>query len=171
MHEETLKEIVDELDELLPGRFLGRVFQLSSFSLVIDFGLKEKGYLFISIEPAAPRLYLVKRTTRELEKASVPLSSFAQAVKTILGGGGLLSLTKDENERVVRFSFVVEDDLGDSHNHVLVAQLTGRSANLFLLDSVGNITQVWRNPHGEGQQVGELYEPPVSQGKAASART
>ena len=171
MHEETLKEIVDELDELLPGRFLGRVFQLSSFSLVIDFGLKEKGYLFISSEPAAPRLYLVKRTTRELEKASVPLSSFAQAVKTILGGGGLLSLTKDENERVVRFSFVVEDDLGDSHNHVLVAQLTGRSANLFLLDSVGNITQVWRNPHGEGQQVGELYEPPVSQGKAASART
>lgn len=171
MHEETLKEIVKELEELLPGRFLGRVFQLSSFSLAIDFGLRERGYLFISIEPASPRLYLVKRTPRELEKASVPLSSFPQALRTALGGGALRSLRKDENERVVRFSFVVENDFGDSHNHLLVAQLTGRSANLFLLDSASKIKQAWRNPYGEGQQVGEMYEPPRSQAPAASDKT
>ena len=171
MHEETLKEIVNELDELLPGRFLGRVFQLSSLSLAIDFGLKEKGYLFICIEPAAPRLYLIKRTGRELEKASIPLSSFVQAVKTTLGGGRLLSLKKDEKERVVRFSFVVVDDLGDSQNHLLVAQLTGRSANLFLLDSAGHIMQAWRSPQGEGRQPGEPYRPPIAQANAASEWT
>ena len=171
MHNETLKEIVNELDKLLPGRFLGRVFQLSPLSLAIDFGLKEQGYLFIGVEPAAPRLYLIKRTARELEKASVSLSAFAQAMRTALGGGEVQSLTKDENERVVRFSFVVTDDLGDSCNHLLVAQLTGRSANLFLLDSVGNIMRTWRTPHGEGQQVGELYRPPVSQARRASAGT
>jgi predicted ribosome quality control (RQC) complex YloA/Tae2 family protein len=171
VHEETLKEIVDELNELLPGRFLGRVFQLSSLSLVIDFGLRDKGHLFISVEPAAPRLYLIKRTVRELEKAAIPLSTFAQSVRTTLGAGGLLSLTKDENERVVRFSFAVPDDLGDLHHHDLIAQLTGRSANLFLLDSTGKIKQAWRNPKGEGQQPGELYQPPRSQAKADSAGT
>ncbi|MGH9930152.1 MAG: NFACT family protein, partial [Pyrinomonadaceae bacterium] len=168
MDEETLKDIVDELDELLPGRFLGRVVQLSSFSLAIDFGLKEKGYLFISIEPAAPRLYLVKRTSRELEKASVPLSPFVQVMRTALGGGAVQSLTKDENERVVRFSFSVSDDLGYSGNPSLIAQLTGRSANLFLVDSVDKILQAWRTPHGEGQQVGDLYRPPPLQATAAS---
>ena len=168
MHEATLNEIVNELEKLLPGRFLGRIFQLSSFSLAIDFGLKDKGFLFISIEPGAPRLYLIKRTIRELEKASVPFSPFAQAMRIALGGGAMQSLTKDENERVVRFSLLVENDLGDSSNHVLIAQLTGRSANLFLLDANGKIKQAWRNPHGDGQQVGELYKAP-SQAKHAPA--
>ncbi|HEV7684106.1 MAG TPA: NFACT family protein [Pyrinomonadaceae bacterium] len=170
MQEETLSEIVNEISELLPGRFLGRIFQLSAFSLAIDFGLKDAGYLFISIEPAAPRLYLIKRTTRELEKASVALSSFVQGTRSNLGGGALLSLAKDENERVVRFSFSVSDELGDSQNHSLVAQLTGRSANLFLLSSDGAIKQAWRNPQGDGQQVGELYTPPKSQTKPIATK-
>lgn len=167
MHEETLKEIVIELGELLPRRFFGKIFQLSSFSLAIDFGLKEKGFLFISIEPAAPRLYLIKRSVRELEKASVPLSSFVQSIRNGLGGGNVQSLSKDENERVVRFTFLVENDLADSLVQSLIAQLTGRSANLFLLDSENRIKQAWRNPHGEGQQVGDLYQPPLSDGKIA----
>lgn len=160
MHEQTLKQIVKELNEFLPGRFLGRIFQLSSSSLAIDFGLKETGFLFISIEPSAPRLYLIKRTVRELEKASSPLSSFALAVRSVLGGGHLQSLTKDENERVIRFSFATENDLGESTRHTLVVQLTGRSANLFLLDSSGKVQQAWRKPKGNGQLAGELYKPP-----------
>jgi predicted ribosome quality control (RQC) complex YloA/Tae2 family protein len=168
VHEETLTEIVNELNELLPGRFLGRISQLSPYSLVFDFGLKEKGYLFISVEPAVPRLYLIKRSSRELEKASVPLLAFGQALRTALGGGALLSLTKDEDERVVRFSFEVVDELGDSHQYVLIAQLTGRSANLFLLDSAAEIKQALRKPQGEGQQVSEAYRPPAKQVKVRS---
>lgn len=170
MQEETLNEIVNELRELLPGRFLGKIFQLSAFSLAIDFGLKEKGYLFISIEPAAPRLYLVQRTSRELEKASVAPSSFVQGMRSHLGGGALLTLAKDKNERVVRFCFSVSDELGDSQVHTLVAQLTGRSANLFLLSFEETIKQAWRNPQGDGQQIGELYAPPASQTKPIAAK-
>ena len=169
MHEETLKEIVNELGELLPGRFLGRVFQLSPFSLAIDFGLKENGFFFINIEPVAPRLYLIKRTIRQMEKASLPLASFAQSVRIVLGGGIVKSLSKDENERVVRITFLVENDLGDLLAHSLIAQLTGRSANLFLLDSESRIKHAWRTPHGAGQQVGELYNPPLSDQKNAIA--
>lgn len=166
MHEETLKEVVAELDPLLVGRFFGKIYQLSDVSLAIDFGLKREGYLFISIEPNAPRLYLIKRSLRELEKGSVPLSSFAQAMRTTLAGGNLVSLTKDEDERIVRLPLMATDELGDSRQREVVAQLTGRSANLFLLDDEGKITHALRAPKGNGQQVGDLYLPPPRQTKA-----
>lgn len=170
MHQETLIEIVSELDALLPGRFLGRLFQLSAFSVAIDFGFKDERYLFISIEPAAPRIYLVKRRVRELEKASAQPSSFVQALRTTLGGGNVVSVAKDENERVIRLSFSVADDVGESNNYDLVAQLTGRSANLFLLDPGRKIAQAWRAPQGDGQQIGEFYRPPTLRANSDSAK-
>lgn len=160
MHQETLQQIVGELERLLPDRFLGRIFQLSLFSLAIDFGLKSDGFLFISIEPEAPRLYLIRRTARELQKASIPPSSFVQTIRVSLGGGNLRSIKKDNGERVVRFSFSVVDEVEASRRFILLAQLTGRSANLFLLDSDEKITFAWRPPKGGGQQIGELYRPP-----------
>jgi predicted ribosome quality control (RQC) complex YloA/Tae2 family protein len=166
VHQETLSEIVGELEPLLPGRFLGKVFQLSAVSVAIDLGIRDQGYLFISIEPGQPRLYLINRSARELEKASQPLSSFAQAMRSTLGGGNLISLTKDENERVVRFCFSVVDDVGDFQKNFLVAQLTGRSANLFLLDSESKITHAWRTPQVEGQRVGSSYRPPTLNAKS-----
>jgi predicted ribosome quality control (RQC) complex YloA/Tae2 family protein len=165
VHQETLSEIVEELDRLLPGRFMGKVYQFSPVSLAIDFGLKQEGYLFISIEPDAPRLYLIRRSLREMEKASKPMSLFSQTMRSILAGGNVLAVTKDEDERVVRLSLKVTDELGDSQHRVLVVQLTGRSANLFLLDQASNITHALRATKGEGQQVDGPYRPP-SQSKA-----
>lgn len=168
MNQDILKELVDELNELLTGRFVGKIFQLSSLSLAIDFGLKEKGFLLIAVEPAQPRLHLIRRPARELERASVPLASFGQSLRAALGGGRLINLVKEKNERVLRFSFAVANDLGETEDRSLVAQLTGRSANLFLLDAAGLIMQAWRNPQGEGQQTGEPYRPPKLSAKGTS---
>jgi predicted ribosome quality control (RQC) complex YloA/Tae2 family protein len=168
VHQETLKQIVEELGAVLPGRFLGKIFQLSATSVAIDFGLHGNSYLFIDVEPAAPRLYLIKRSSRELQTASVSPSPFAQAMRTTLAGGKLLSITKDDNERIVRFSFSLTDELGDSQTAVLIAQLTGRSANLFLLNSAGEVTQALRPPKGEGQQTGTQYRAPGVQAKTLS---
>jgi predicted ribosome quality control (RQC) complex YloA/Tae2 family protein len=168
VHQETLKEIVDELDKLLPGRFLGTFFHLSAFSLAVDFGVNDAGYLFISIEPAAPRLYMIKRSVRELAKASKSLVPFAQAMRATLNRGKLLLVSKDEGERVVRFSFSLVDEVSVPGKFQLVAQLTGRSANLFLLDEAGKILQSWRMLKGDGQQIGDLYRPPPAQVKAPS---
>jgi predicted ribosome quality control (RQC) complex YloA/Tae2 family protein len=167
VHQETLKDIVDELNQLLPGHFLGKIFQLSTSSVALDFGVRQNGYLFISVDPGAPRLYLINRSARELEKASIPLTQFALTMRAALGGGKLASLTKDPDERIVRFLFSVDDELGDSREWTLVAQLTGRSANLFLLDAAGKISQALRATKGEGQQVAEIYQPPVTQTKAS----
>ena len=169
MHKDTLKEIVSELAILLPGRFLGRIFQLSRNALALDFGLKNEGYLFISLDPATPRLYLIKRSSRALEKASGPLSQLAQAIRANLSGGKVVSITKDKDERVVRLSFAAADELGAVRKYGLVAQLTGRSANLFLLNEEGVIRQALRNPKGEGQQIGDQYDAPPPQARTVAA--
>ncbi len=159
--------MVKEISSHLCGRFLGRIFQLSPLSLAIDFGLRDAGYLFISVDAAAPRVYLIERSSRQMEKQSIAPLQFAQAMRSSLGGGRLLSVTKDVSERIVRFSFSIDDELGKSNGATLVAQITGRSANLFLLDREARITHALRPPKGAGQQVGEQYQPPAGQDPAA----
>lgn len=161
MHQQTIEQIVFEISGQITGRFLGKIFQLSPYSLAIDFGLKQ-AYLFVSVEPAAPRLYLIKRRFRDLEKQSITPSPFVQAMRNTLGGSTLHSIDKDASERVVRLTFSHREDV-----KTLVAQLTGRSANLYLLDQNGYITHALRTPQGPGQQVGETYEPPAAQAKPA----
>src|SRR5688572_25973803 len=167
MHQDTLTKVVAELDKVLTGRFVGRISQLSPSSLVIDFGVREAGYLLLSVAPSSPRMHLIRRSARSLQQSAIPPGPFAQGLRSAVGGGHLTSILKDADERVVRFSFSVTDELGESHTPVLIAQLTGRSANLYLLNAGGFITHALRQPKGEGQQPGEIYQPPPQTGDAS----
>ena len=161
MEYQTLKAIVDEISQVLTSATLGKIFQLSHASFAIDFRRRDVGYLFVSAEPSLPRIYLIARPTSELEKQSKPLDEFGQALRTTLTGSKLVSVEQDETERVVRFNLVRQEETGEIQERVLVAQLTGRSANLFLLNSQARITHSQRFLTGSGQQVGEQYAPPA----------
>jgi len=163
MRQETIQAIVAELEEALLKHTVGRVFQLSPLSFAIDFGVRNSGYLFLSAEPAQPRIHLIKRSARELEKQSQPPALFAQALRSLLAGAQLVAVVRDETERVVRLRFLGEDDLGERSFPTLVCQLTGRSANLFLLDANDQIRYALRSPRGDGQQLGQIYYPPAPQ--------
>ena len=149
---------------------MGKVFQLSRAQLAIDFRTHDGRYLFLSVEPAAPRLYLIRRSVRELEKRSLPPSPFVLALRKHLGGATLGSLTKDEGDRIVRFAFAARDAMGNTQPRVLIAQLTGRAANLFLLDERGYIIDALRPARGESQRIGDLYQAPARQGGADPSR-
>ena len=165
MQQQLIQEIVEELSQKLTGRFLGRIFQLTPLSLALDFGLKGATFLFVSVDPSSPRLYIIERRARELEKQAVNLSHFGQLMRAKVGGGKLVAISKDPSDRVVRLTFSIEDDLGATHEARIVIQLTGRAANLFLLDESDRITDVLRSPKGPGQQPGEQYQPPGPQEK------
>ena len=169
MDDQSIKAIVAEIEPLLIGRAPGKIFQLGPLSLAIDFRLRD-GYLFISAEPVGPRLYLIKRRVRDLEKQSIPLTQFALALRKELSGATLRALEKDSADRVVRFRFACRDELDQPIERTLIAQLTGRSANLFLLDALGTITHQLRPARGAGQQIGEEYELPAGR-RAARARS
>jgi predicted ribosome quality control (RQC) complex YloA/Tae2 family protein len=163
MDDESINKVAGEIEPLIIGRASGKIFQLGPQSMAFDFRLRDQGYLFVCIEPAQPRLYLVKRRTRDLEKQSAPLSQFALALRKELSNTTVRSIKKDAGDRVVRFAFGGRDELGREIEYTLIVQLTGRSANLFLLDRFGVIAHRARPTQNPGQQVGEVYQRPHSQ--------
>ena len=144
MHPQLLQRIVEELRPNLTGRYLGKTFQLSPVSFAFDVGLRGQ-FLFVSVDPANPRLYLIRRRTRDLEKQSVPLGSFGQVLRSNLTGSPITTVEKEPRDRIVRLSFSAK---------TLVAQLTGRTADLFLLGEMDQIEAVLRT------RIEGIYRPP-----------
>ena len=160
MNDQTIKAIVEEIAPVLTGRVMGKVFELSRASLAIDFRPGDGRYLYLSVEPSQPGIYMIERRVRDLEKQSLQPSPFALLLRKQLGGATLDSLTKDESDRILRLSFNGRDEIGNTFRRTLVAQLTGRAANLLLLDERGNVVDTMRPARGDGQRTGERYEPP-----------
>ncbi len=160
MNNLTLEKINAELSSVLNGRKLGKIFPLSRFQLAIDFRLTDSRYLFISFEPSAPRIFLIKRRLRDLEKASKNPAPFLLYLRKKLSNAFLDNIEKLKNERILRFEFSAVSEIGQKENFALIVQLTGRSANLFLLDERDFIIDTSRENSGEGQLVGQKFAPP-----------
>ena len=143
MHPQLLQRIVEELRTNLTGRYLGKIFQLSSVSFAFDFGLRGE-FLYVNVDPASPRLYLIRRRVKDLDRASIPLGAFGQLVRDKLGSRKVTSVEKDVADRIVRLNF---DSL------TLLAQLTGRTADFFLLE--GDQVEGGLRTHIKG-----IYQPP-----------
>ena len=155
MHEELISSVVAELRSKLTGRFLGRIFQTSPVSIAIDFGLKGE-FLFAGVDPSSPRLFIIKRRLKDLEKLTMPSQAFAQVLRAKLGDARLIDIQKVPNDRIVRMSFRSDDET----QWTLVVQLTGKAANLLLLDETDRVVDALRTPKGEGQTVAEVYKAP-----------
>ncbi|MBA2493155.1 MAG: NFACT family protein, partial [Acidobacteria bacterium] len=161
MNEKTLEKICAELASILIGQKFGKIFALSRFRLAIDFRLRDSAYLLLSVEPSAPRIYIITRRLRELEKQSKNPTPFILLLRSKLANSVLRTIEKLKDERVVRFAFAVRNELGQTENYTLVAQLTGRSANLFLLDKNDFILDSCRETFGAGQETASRYSPPI----------
>lgn len=162
MQDKLLTDIAAELSSKLTGRLLGKIFQVGPLSLAIDFGLRGGEYLFASVEPSSPRLYLIKRRQKDLEKPSIPLSPFAQLLRAKVAESKLVAIQKAETDRIVRLSFEPLSEHG-AETVTVIIQLTGRAANLLLLDHNNRIIEVFRSTKGAGQQRGEVYQSPPRQ--------
>ena len=160
MNQAEIEAVCDELKLFLPGRRLGRIFTLASRQIAIDFRLAENRYLFVCTEPSAPRLYLIKRRFKDLEKQSLHPLPFHLFLKKHLSGLEVTSLAKLNNERVVRIDFAGESQAGETMRHSLLIQLTGKSSNVFLLDDGDHILGSQTASDHDGQRVGEVYSVP-----------
>ena len=158
MHNKQLNQVAREVSDQARLRYLGKIFQLSRSSLVLDLGLRNL-FLLINVEPASARFYLVQRRQRELEKQSSEPSSFAQLLKARLGGTRLLDVYKDPADRILKLKFS-SDELGQTQIGWIVVQLTGRTANMLLLDETETVIDSLRPARDPGQRAGDTYKPP-----------
>ncbi len=166
MDDATIAAVVAEIAPPLVGRAPGKIFQLTPQSLAIDFGLRSEGYLFVSVEPALSRLYFIKRRVRDLEKQSITQSQFGLTLRKELSRMTVSDVEKDA-DRIVWFSFHGVDELGAPKQRTLLAQLTGRSSNLHLLDEHNQILAQLREGQGDGQKIFETYQHPPTKRVAA----
>jgi predicted ribosome quality control (RQC) complex YloA/Tae2 family protein len=166
----TITAIRNELESELRDRRFGSIFQLSKTDIAIDFRLPDSRYLFISVDSKNPRAFLIKRKLRDLERSSGTPGNFALTLRKQISGAEVSSVEQIENERVLLLALTTENELGESAKYTLAAQLTGASANLFLLDHKSKILSCLRQTLGTGQQVGDIYEAPARQTAKETSR-
>ncbi len=156
MNEQTIQKIIEDISPVLQGKMLGKMFQLSRFQFAFDFRPHFGSYFFFSVEPTSPRLYLIERRFRDLEKQSETPNNFLLFVRKRLSSAILKRITKDETDRIVRLEFLNDEP----EIYTLIIQLTGRASNCFLLDSDGIILDTHRESFVEGQKIGDVYSIP-----------
>lgn len=163
MNEKTLEQITAELMSRIVGQRFGKIFTLSRLQSAIDFRLPDSQYLFVSVAPDAPRLYLIKRRLRDLEKQTTNQTSFVMFLRKRLAHSTIKSIEKLTGERILRLDLSAVNDFGEAENYALIIQLTGRSANIFLLDKNDFILDSCRETRGAGQEIASRYAPPAAE--------
>ena len=171
MNNSTLEKITAEIKNELTGQIFGRIFNLSKLQFVIDFRLSESKFLFFSLEPSAPRIYFIKRKLKEIEKKSLNPTAFVLFLRKRLSNSVLQNIEKISGERILHFQLNARNELGQAENYFLTIQLTGRSANLFLLDENKIILDSLRENSGDGQEIADKYAPPVRPHKKQNTQT
>lgn len=96
--------------------------------------------LLIAANPAAPRLHLTEANPENPEKPPM----FCMLLRKHLSGGKLIAVEQPPMERLVRLTFLCTDEMGDQVHRVLVAELMGRTTNIYLLDQNGHIMDCLR---------------------------
>lgn len=160
MNEQTVREVAEELSRVLPGQRFGRIFSLSKLKFAIDMRLRDGRFLFVSLEPQSPRIYLIRRGLRELEKASRFDPPFAAVLRKYLANTEVASTRKPEGERAVLIDLRGVSELEGAVAYTLAVQLTGRSSNLFLLNGDGRIMDSLKEGKGPGQETADIYQLP-----------
>ena len=154
VNEQLIERIVPELREGLIGLAFREIFQLRENQFAIAFEGDEFRLLFIAIDSREPRIYLIKRRTRDLKKEKQNPSKFVVDAEHALLGMWLADVSKQPGERVVELRFE------RTETRFLVAQLTGKSSNLFLLDTERTIIGALRKPLDGEQSLGITYSSP-----------
>ena len=96
--------------------------------------------LLFAMNPTAPRLHL---TTANPENPPEP-PMFCMLLRKHLSGGRLIDITQPPMERCAVFTFECMDEMGDLVQRKLIAELMGRTCNLYLLSPEGRIIDCLR---------------------------
>src|SRR5689334_1483226 len=104
-----LQAVVDDLRPRLADAQLGRVWQPTDATIVLDLRRPDGRFLFVSVEPSDPALYLTSRSISEIEPAGAGDRAFAALLRKRLRGAVLVRVDKPPDDRVVGFEFAAFD--------------------------------------------------------------
>ena len=129
-----LAAITTELQRVLLHQRLGKIIQLGATGLLIETRLRESGWLYVSTDPQLLALHLTPRSAKQFYAEARIDTHFVDLFKKYLGNALVTEIEKLGYDRMVSISLLATDENGVETPRDLVIQLTGRSANVFILE-------------------------------------
>ena len=132
-----LSALVRELLPDVKGRTVSRL-SLEDSTILIDLGLTSGQRLLVSLDRAAPALYLSDQSAHApIQRPAA--TSFLSLLRRHILGARLTRLWKDPLDRIIQLEFQKLDAADIRVGTSLRLALTGRSANAWLADAQGNL--------------------------------
>ena len=132
--------VLNEIRDLGEAR-VDKIHQPSRDCVILHLrGRENRAKLLLGPNPTAPRLHL---TTANPENPAEP-PMFCMLLRKHLSGARLVQISQPVMERMAVFTFACIDELGDAVQKKLVAELMGRTCNLYLLGGDGRIIDCLR---------------------------
>ena len=126
-----LKAVLSEIRQKALGARVEKIHQPSRDTVILHLRCENsREKLIFAPNPAAPRLHF---TAANPENPDQP-PMFCMLLRKHLSGARLAEITQLPMERMARFTFDCIDEMGDRVQKHLVAELMGRTCNLYLLD-------------------------------------
>ena len=136
-----LGAVLSEIREKTAGARVEKIHQPSRDTVIVHLKCQEgRQKLMIVASPAAPRLHL---TGANPENPAQP-PMFCMLLRKHLSGARLREISQLPMERCAAFTFDCIDEMGDPVQKKLVAELMGRTCNLYLLGPDGRIIDCLR---------------------------
>ena len=136
-----LTAVLDEIREKAIGARVEKIHQPSRDTVILLLRCEQgREKLLFAPNPAAPRLHM---TTANPENPPEP-PMFCMLLRKHLQGARLASITQPPMERAATFRFDCTDEMGYPVQKSLVAELMGRTCNLYLLGPDGRIIDCLR---------------------------
>ena len=136
-----LSAVLEEVREKCTGARIDKIHQPSRDTLILHLRCKEgREKLLFAANPTAPRLHL---TTASPENPAEP-PMFCMLLRKHLMGAKLAEISQPPMERAATFVFDCTDEMGFPVQKRLVAELMGRTCNLYLLSPEGRIIDCLR---------------------------
>ena len=136
-----LSAVLEEVRERCIGARIDKIHQPSRDTLILQMHSREyRSKLLFAANPTAPRLHL---TNASPENPPEP-PMFCMLLRKHLMGAKLADVTQIPMERCATFTFDCTDEMGFPVQKRLVAELMGRTCNLYLLSPEGRIIDCLR---------------------------
>ena len=136
-----LSAVLEEVKEHCIGARIDKIHQPSRDTLILQMHSRDyRSKLLFAANPTAPRLHL---TNASPENPPEP-PMFCMLLRKHLMGAKLSEVTQIPMERCATFTFDCTDEMGFPVQKRLVAELMGRTCNLYLLSPEGRIIDCLR---------------------------
>ncbi|MGM9550433.1 MAG: NFACT family protein [Faecousia sp.] len=136
-----LSAVLDEIRGRCIGARVDKIHQPSRDTVILHLRCREgREKLLFAANPTAPRLHL---TAASPENPAEP-PMFCMLLRKHLLGAKLTGISQPSMERAAAFTFDCTDEMGFPVQKKLVAELMGRTCNLYLLSPEGRILDCLR---------------------------